>query len=355
MMRRMMNKLIVKRKTDESAADAGASAPAGPRRLYVHIGMYKTGTTSIQYYLHANMQRLNNIGILYPSTGRHPRAHVQHALIAEAFADTPIVAGDFSLKAKVDGPLVLSALRHEIDLAGMQKVILSSESLCSLPAAGIAKFAEAFQNFEIVPIVYIRNFCDLADASYQTSVMHNVTTQTFRELGLQNFGSSNDIVEMCRRWAAIAHDGKIKVQNYDDPEHKNSIVSFAGLVGIDIAQMDNSLMNSPLNTSVSATHVVIKRELRNAGIDPKHVEGLLAQLSRLPIKEKQTMVPPDVRPELARAYAQQLEALSKCSFVTGLKITPEMLNPDTKTDKVFIPNIYQALFAIGRAVRSLKL
>jgi hypothetical protein len=339
------------------AADVSSEvepAPQKKRKLFVHIGMFKTGTTSIQYYLHANMQRLNTAGILYPSTGRHPRAHVQHALIAEAFAATPINAGDFALRVPVDGPLILSALRHEINLSGMQTIILSSESLCALPEAGVLAFGEAFRDFDIVPIIYLRNFCDLADAAYQTAVMHNATTKTFREMGFADWGSSFSIVDICRNWSKLAHDGKILVQNYDDPEHDNSIVSFTRLVGINTAQMDNSQISAALNSSVSATQVVIKRELSNAGIDRGHIDGLVAQLQKLPMTEKQTMVPPDARPELTRLYLKQLEALAESGFVTGLKITPQMLTDDGRTEKVFVANIYQAVFALGRAIARAK-
>jgi len=356
-----MEKIVVRRKPPEGAKKTEATAtteisakphekPQVRKKLYVHIGMYKTGTTSIQYFLTANTQTLYDLGILYPSTGRHPRAHVQHALIAEAFFPETILGGDFALDNPVDGPLIIKALLHEISLSNISNVVISSESLCVLPPEGVEKFGEAFKDFDIVPIVYIRNFCDLADASYQTKIMHNASTRSFQELGFLEWGSSMDLVTMCRNWAGIAHNKKIIVQCYDDPDHKNSVKSFAKHVGIDLRRTDNSQIETSFNHSVSATHVIIRRDLINAGIDLKHVEGLLFQLSKLPIEEKQTMVPPSARKELTEAYVKQLKALAESDFVTGLNVKPEMLNADGKTDKVFIPNLAQAVFALGRAL-----
>jgi len=49
--------------------------------LYIHIGLHKTGTTSIQNFLTLNENILSKKGYLYPATGRKGQA--QH-LLAQA-------------------------------------------------------------------------------------------------------------------------------------------------------------------------------------------------------------------------------------------------------------------------------
>ncbi len=45
------------------------------RRLVVHIGEHKTGTTSIQYFLHTEMAALARLGFYYPGTGLAAHQH----------------------------------------------------------------------------------------------------------------------------------------------------------------------------------------------------------------------------------------------------------------------------------------
>ncbi|OYX97361.1 MAG: hypothetical protein B7Y80_19965 [Hyphomicrobium sp. 32-62-53] len=341
----------VPQQNETKAVSPGA---AKRRKLFVHIGMHKTGTTSIQYFLNANVQRLNSIGYVFPFTGRHPNAHVQHALIAELFTEKSNLPDALTLGASIDAPLVLKAFKHEIELANKDNVIISSEMFVNLAKNGVEDFGAAFREFDITPIVYVRNFSDLVDGWYQTLVMHYSTLRSFRESGLYDWMEKFDLVETCRNWARISGGGKIIVQNYDDPEHKNSIVSFMRLVGIDASKMDNSQLNVPLNSSVSAALAITKRDMVGAGIELKYVDALVAQLKNLPMRERQTLVPLGLRREMTKNYNAQIRILAECDFVEGDKVALVRTVEDEGVDKIFIPNIQQAMFAIGRAVARAK-
>ena len=43
-----------------------SSANQGPRTVFVHIGMHKTGTTAIQHFLERNREPLRRRGLCYP-------------------------------------------------------------------------------------------------------------------------------------------------------------------------------------------------------------------------------------------------------------------------------------------------
>src|SRR4051812_39408468 len=47
-------------------ADYSTKSPECPMRLYLHIGMQKTGTSALQYFFHYNRAELAKDGILYP-------------------------------------------------------------------------------------------------------------------------------------------------------------------------------------------------------------------------------------------------------------------------------------------------
>ncbi|HEX5860251.1 MAG TPA: hypothetical protein VFY58_00315, partial [Nocardioides sp.] len=58
---------------------AGNLEPDQRRAVVLHIGMGKTGTTSIQGWLHRNRERLAERGILYPASPGE-RRHVRLGL-----------------------------------------------------------------------------------------------------------------------------------------------------------------------------------------------------------------------------------------------------------------------------------
>ena len=40
-------------------------------KLFIHIGLHKTGTTTFQTFLHHNRKTLINAGVFYPEMGEH--------------------------------------------------------------------------------------------------------------------------------------------------------------------------------------------------------------------------------------------------------------------------------------------
>jgi hypothetical protein len=92
------------RKKKRSGGGGGRAGPdplpdghgrAVPRRLHVHIGTHKTGTTSIQLFLHDHRQRLRASGIYVPTTGRVGPGH--HNLAWEPRRDVRFDPGRGSL------------------------------------------------------------------------------------------------------------------------------------------------------------------------------------------------------------------------------------------------------------------
>ena len=58
------------------------AALGGRRRLLLHVGLHKTGTTAVQFFLHNAMDRLFGAGVLYPLAGRSARVLSGHHNIA---------------------------------------------------------------------------------------------------------------------------------------------------------------------------------------------------------------------------------------------------------------------------------
>jgi hypothetical protein len=323
-------------------------ARATRKKVFVAIGLPKTGTTAIQFFLHYNMERLLEQGVLYANAGRHPRAIQQHGLLAEAFLPAPLQAGDFTLTEAIDRNAVMSELVAEIKASAASRIIISSESLCMIPADRVEEFGQWLADFDIVPIVYLRNFADIVDAAYQTHIMHNVTTAAFGDMGYQ-FLLNADLVANCQTWSKIAYNKKIVVRDYDDPEDSNSILSFSRIVELDLTKLPPAERMPRLNASLSPTLVVLKSEMLRAGVPLERVNRLLTFLGRLQF-ERQTVVPQQFRTQLLERYDSQLQHLAASEFVDGLDAIRQGSPRRPPPEKIEIPNLIEAIFSIGRAV-----
>lgn len=112
--------------------------------LYLHIGFHKTGTTSIQTFLAANVGNLAAQQCLYPQTGRGGNTHF---LLANSLKKANMHLQPGKLYRE---------LKQEIEAANLPKIVVSSECFMeSIPPALIARhFAQL--NVHVVIVVYLR-------------------------------------------------------------------------------------------------------------------------------------------------------------------------------------------------------
>jgi hypothetical protein len=130
-------------------------------RFVLHIGRHKSGTSSLQRYLHSNRVALAGQGILYPETGLENIAHhpLAHALSAVSIRRDPE-----STAAQIRQ--FDEALTREIrDWSG--RVVFSSERFQGANPAAVEKIFGK-QCTQIV--VYIREQSDYIVSAYQQMV-----------------------------------------------------------------------------------------------------------------------------------------------------------------------------------------
>lgn len=115
--------------------------------LILHIGMPKTGTTTIQHFLRINHGILLQGGILYPQSGRTYEAHHQ---FAAAFQD---VKYDWVPHAELE--VILDHLQAEISQTDAKKIIISSEILTWIehPEPLIKRLKQFFDFIRVVIIL----------------------------------------------------------------------------------------------------------------------------------------------------------------------------------------------------------
>ena len=149
--------------------DRGSPSSSARPRLVFHIGLEKTGTTSLQHFCADNTALLLRHGLLYPTRNRGFGLY-NHANLAAAYLDDR--PRDFTLTtARVSRPEVVASLLAEIRRSEAPTVLLSSEHLSSrFDAAKAALLAGDFAGFEARVAVTLRNHEARFFSSYSTYV-----------------------------------------------------------------------------------------------------------------------------------------------------------------------------------------
>ncbi len=311
-------------------------------RLIVHIGLHKTGTTSIQHYLGGHPFHLHQVGVLYPSTGRHPLASLQHGVLARAFDPGNPFGGMFALAGPIDRDLLKAAFRHEVELAGQRTVIVSSEEMSRFDDKSIAAFQHAFSDYDIQPIAFVRNFPDLLSAYYGSLIKYSDHTQP-PEPDILDL----DIYPRFEAWAAIAADGKIEVVDVDASPNGDSVQDFLDVAGLDPQKLPPAERTQRLNRSTPPAMVTLMREFRRQGVSSEHLRGLAEQFEDLQMQEAQTNLPAPLFAELESRYIEVFQALRTAAFVRwhGTSLTA----PSRAVKPMHIADVAAAVFALGRA------
>jgi hypothetical protein len=130
------------------------------KRLVLHIGPHKTGSTYLQLRLFSNVAALHSLGVAYPSSGIEPM--YGHHKIAKL--------------ARHTDPSELNELLAPLSEIDDQILILSSENFDRLKQDAIAKLATALPATRTVSVVFFRrDLTDLLVSTWQESVKHGET------------------------------------------------------------------------------------------------------------------------------------------------------------------------------------
>ena len=132
------------------------------KRLFIHIGHYKTGTSSIQKYCSDNANALGRAGYFYPPVARpnnNPTNHGDLSLLLAArhgFAPPPWYGGNRDVDEAYAN--FLASARG----ASQENILISSEEFVQLalredPASAIADLRDRLSEFDVRIVFFIRD------------------------------------------------------------------------------------------------------------------------------------------------------------------------------------------------------
>lgn len=243
------------------------AAPASPREpldLTLHIGSGKTGTSSIQHFLHRNRERLAELGYLYPKspgTTRHVRLglsvqpddaldgfvnwHRQGASSPEEFRQS------FSRR-----------LISEINQSGLTRVLFSDEALYGCSKEALRRLGEFVDRIagSLRVIVYLRRQDDHLVSRYQQVVKVGETKRLTEWTSEVDLSGTYDYYHRLRTWERLLEPDEFVVRRFerDSLVDGSLLQDFLEAAGIDLRA--EGLAEAPTrNVSLDAESVEFLR------------------------------------------------------------------------------------------------
>ncbi|MFO7534656.1 MAG: hypothetical protein R6X19_03065 [Kiritimatiellia bacterium] len=238
-----------------------------PRRLYIHIGHPKTGTTSIQTFLLENRDALRAEGILVPRAGVLEGAH--HGLSRNWYA----------IRSREDrSEIEIQSLRREAEAAPCPVVVLSSEAFIQEQPA---RFASLFSpSCEVFIIYYIRRQDLVAESDYAQRVRSYIKMEVQPARAILPVLVPH-YLRILARYGARFDRAHLLVRPFEKTAfHGGSLLSdFLTLIGADPSR--HPAADRRRNTSFTHTYLEFKRACNLLPLLEAELKGLGAELDRL--------------------------------------------------------------------------
>jgi len=118
-------------------------------KILLHIGAHKTGSSSVQFFMHKNYAKLLEVGILYPQSGINRFGH--HPL---ALSCKPKQRPSEKVGLGLDGEL--GAILREIGSSPAEMCVLSSEEFFVTDSQKIERVASALSGHDVRILAFVR-------------------------------------------------------------------------------------------------------------------------------------------------------------------------------------------------------
>lgn len=283
------------------------------KKILVHIGTHKTGTTSIQVEFAARRKELLSQGVLYPSSGCPEVSRFGHHMLPWSVIERPNMMPMFKGKtahfSKIQQKEVWKTLLAEIQDSNCHTIVVSSEEFDALNRSEIRRALDYLEDFIVIPVLFVRNTADLMESSFRTSVVYSGDTRTIHEY-CRNQRARLDYSEVISDWTALNQGQAGIVLNFDDPVVRRDVVQAFienALVGLDFASRTRNE-----NESVPTHLVEIARFMRNKGLNEERVQSWIAAMRKSNADEKPiptTLIDLELRTELNQAYKAEFSNL----------------------------------------------
>jgi hypothetical protein len=216
------------------------------KRLIIHIGTEKTGTTSIQEYFSANADDLlKSHSVLYPKFGYSGLAQFELVAALHPMCNSGRLA-EFAPKKEYNPDETWSEFCQLIKDSGEEMVLISSEHFSSrLNAEGVAfikkKLDKELPEYKVEIVIYLRNQVDMFQSSYSTYIKTGGTKsifELFKEMG--GNGIYYNFYNLVRLWSDQFGKDAMVVRNFNALPKSDVVADLLSYLGINDFSVDAS-------------------------------------------------------------------------------------------------------------------
>lgn len=232
------------------------------RRLYLHVGHAKTGTSYLQSAFWGSRAALADAGLLLPLDG--PGHHFGLALA---------LRGD--LDASMDAPMAFTAedrLVKQLSRSSSPRALVTHEVLAAVSAAEAARFRSRISNREIHIVLTVRDLRRQVPAEWQQRIKTR-STLTYEKFldGVVNhsergakFWRVQDTFDVAERWRGELPADRVHIVTTPPAGAAPTLLleRFCSVLGVDPAVVDTD--RSRRNESLGAQQVELMRRVNVA-------------------------------------------------------------------------------------------
>lgn len=253
------------------------------KRIILHIGTEKTGSTTLQRFLGTNRRSLAGQGYLYATSPSH--RYNNHVKLA-AYAAQDEIRDDLRTNLKIVTREDLqrfrtdfrSCLSEEVRTAPphVHTLILSSEHCHSRLRTREAtkRLADLLNDLadEVIVLVYLRRQDEMATSLYSTGLRHGRTDPSIFPKQVQESNTYYNLYNLLERWAAAFGRDALRPRIYSRQDLTNGDVISDFLQTFEIEEGDSLSYPPRLNESFTVTAQEVVRAINQwcseNGVDP---------------------------------------------------------------------------------------
>lgn len=212
------------------------------KKIFLHVGCHKTGTSSIQKGLCLNEDKLLKRGVLYPKSGRINFTH-------DARFGHHHLAWSILKKNGYDDERIWEDLRSEIDASSAEFVIISSEEFERFTTDQIKRVKKHLHGYEVEILIYFRNQLKYMYSTFSQRVKAGNLSDAFEKYLKENVQLCN-YTSITARWAAVFCKENLSVKIFEKEKANGLLINrFCKWIGIedlsDLEELKNQSNVSP--------------------------------------------------------------------------------------------------------------
>ncbi|MBM75825.1 MAG: hypothetical protein CMK59_10530 [Proteobacteria bacterium] len=273
-------------------------------KIYLHIGMSKTGTTYIQQVFEKNRSLLKEQGLIFPPiTMRSGGFSAGHTDL-------------LSLKSQLGGKDLLNWVSDELEASqGAENVLFSSEYLVAKPEQ-LKRLRLLFEGHCVQVILYLRRQDEWLDSIYKE---HTEGRHSFNTMKAEDFVEKQQILELnyeklLEPIVQIFGETNILLRVYEKEQFQDGLLGdFAELVGIDHGLL--SIEDVPSNPSAAIEDVELMRIINKIPYSGKaNYDSFAMQVMQLLYESsnaKRKAMSPDLRCKVMERYQKNNQNVAR--------------------------------------------